>query len=164
MELGSGTTCTTFERSEEHCKDAYQLLLSCSPAVFQYTRLQAEVVFQDASHSALSPLFFYQGKWNVVGKNFTSGKSYYTRYTIPTCTRHIQNNNVTNIQHTNGYTITQQYKPCILFFRNRPSFPLVYTTGGTFIAAAFSGTCTTCGKVVHHSSYETKGDMLLLPI
>lgn len=38
--------------------------------------------------------------------------------------------------------------------RNRPSFPLVYTTKGTFVAAAFSAECRHCSKKYHISYYE----------
>lgn len=42
-----------------------------------------------------------------------------------------------------------------LIIRNRPSYPLVYTTKGTFVAACFSGECRnpSCNKKYHHS-YE----------
>ena len=40
--------------------------------------------------------------------------------------------------------------------RNRPSFPVVYTTQGTFIAASFSGTCLICKNKYHHSYYEAE--------
>jgi len=40
--------------------------------------------------------------------------------------------------------------------RNRPSFPVVYTTRGTLLAAAFSGTCTVCGAVFSHSHFEPR--------
>ena len=58
----------------------------------------------------------------------------------------------------NTFNYTHSNTIILFLFRNRPSFPLVYTAGGTFIAAAFSGTCTTCGKIIHNSSYETKSD------
>jgi hypothetical protein len=38
--------------------------------------------------------------------------------------------------------------------RNRPSFPLVYTTRGTFVAAAFIAECRHCTKKYHLSYYE----------
>lgn len=38
--------------------------------------------------------------------------------------------------------------------RNRPSFPLVYTTRGTFVAAAFSAECRHCSKKYHIRYYE----------
>ena len=34
----------------------------------------------------------------------------------------------------------------------------MYTTEGTFVAASFSGTCSNCGAVIHHSHYEPKSD------
>ena len=46
----------------------------------------------------------------------------------------------------------------VISYRNRPSFPLMYTTEGTFVAASFSGTCSNCGAVIHHSHYEPKSD------
>ena len=45
---------------------------------------------------------------------------------------------------------------CPIYYRNRPSHPVVYTTKGTFIAACFSGRCTKCQVSYHHSYYETK--------
>ena len=42
--------------------------------------------------------------------------------------------------------------------RNRPSFPLVYTTRGTFIGALFNGECRKgCSKKFHYSFYQ-QGD------
>lgn len=38
-------------------------------------------------------------------------------------------------------------------FRNHPSFPTVYTSTGTIIAASYSGECTECKAVVNHSSW-----------
>ena len=32
--------------------------------------------------------------------------------------------------------------------RNRPSFPIVYTSHGTNVAASFNGNCKTCKKVI----------------
>ena len=40
--------------------------------------------------------------------------------------------------------------------RNRPSYPIVFTTQGTLVAALFSGTCATCHTIYHHSFVETK--------
>ena len=37
---------------------------------------------------------------------------------------------------------------------NRPPFPLVYTTKGTFVAATFSAECRHCSKKYHLSYYE----------
>ena len=43
--------------------------------------------------------------------------------------------------------------------RNRPSFPLVYTTQGTFVAALFNGECHKgCSKKFHYSYYQ-QGDV-----
>ena len=166
MELGSGATAIAFDRTEEHCKEAYQLLQSCSPAIFQYARVQAEVLFEDASHSAFKPIILLPGKMECCGKKV------YIRYElliiimithIYTQYLHVQVQDIYTskfiLQRCNTFNYTHSNTIILLFlFRNRPSFPLVYTTGGTFIAAAFSGTCTTCGKIIHHSSYETKSD------
>ena len=47
----------------------------------------------------------------------------------------------------------------LLFFgRNRPAFPLVFTTKGTLVAAAYSATCSECKAVIHHSSWSPKGE------
>ena len=48
--------------------------------------------------------------------------------------------------------------------RNRPSHPVVYTTNGTLIAAAFSGKCVVC-KNMHHTSYyqTTEGQQYFYP-
>ena len=40
--------------------------------------------------------------------------------------------------------------------RNRPSFPIVYTTQGTFVAASFSGQCLTCRKKYYVSYSESE--------
>lgn len=44
--------------------------------------------------------------------------------------------------------------------RNRPSFPLVYTTQGTLVAACFSSQCRseTCGRKYYLSHYESHTD------
>ncbi len=48
----------------------------------------------------------------------------------------------------------------LLVIRNRPSFPLVYTQHGTFVAALFSGECRKgCSKKYSHSYYQV-GDKL----
>lgn len=44
-----------------------------------------------------------------------------------------------------------------LYCRNRPSFPLVFTTQGTLVAAAYSATCNKCKAVIHHSSWSPSG-------
>ena len=42
-----------------------------------------------------------------------------------------------------------------IVMRNRPSFPLVYTTQGTFIGALFNGECRKgCSKKFHYSFYQ----------
>ena len=41
-------------------------------------------------------------------------------------------------------------------FRNRPCFPVVYTTQGTFVAASFSGQCLTCQKKYYVSYSESE--------
>lgn len=41
-----------------------------------------------------------------------------------------------------------------IIVRNRPSFPLVYTTSGTLVAALFSGECRKCCKKFFYSSYQ----------
>ena len=47
-----------------------------------------------------------------------------------------------------------------ILIRNRPSFPLVYTTKGTYIAALFSGECVKgCGKKFSHSYYHDNGKL-----
>ena len=38
--------------------------------------------------------------------------------------------------------------------RNRPSFPIVYTSHGTSVAAAFNGNCKKCKKVYYYSYFE----------
>ena len=38
--------------------------------------------------------------------------------------------------------------------RNRPSFPVVYTSHGTNVAASFNGNCKTCRKVYYYSYFE----------
>lgn len=45
-----------------------------------------------------------------------------------------------------------------LSLRNRPSFPLVYTLSGTYVAAAYHGQCHLCGTTYHNSYYEKKDD------
>ena len=55
-----------------------------------------------------------------------------------------------------------QEKSCCgnsIIIRNRPSFPLVYTTKGTYIAALFSGECRKCTKKFNYSYYHV-GDQL----
>ena len=37
---------------------------------------------------------------------------------------------------------------------NRPSFPIVYTSHGTSVAAAFNGNCKKCKKVYYYSYFE----------
>ena len=37
--------------------------------------------------------------------------------------------------------------------RNRPSFPIVYTTQGTIVAASYAGVCSECKAIIHHSSW-----------
>ena len=44
-----------------------------------------------------------------------------------------------------------------MYCRNRLSFPLVFTTRGTTVAAAYSATCTLCNAVIHHSSWYPHG-------
>ena len=45
-----------------------------------------------------------------------------------------------------------------IIIRSRPSFPLVYTTQGTFVAALFNGECRKgCSKKFHYSYYH-QGD------
>jgi hypothetical protein len=46
-----------------------------------------------------------------------------------------------------------------IIIRNRPSFPLVYTTNGTYVAALFSGECRRCTKKFHYSYYQFGGRM-----
>ena len=41
-----------------------------------------------------------------------------------------------------------------LISRNRPSFPIVYTTMGTYIAASYHSICCHCSKVYYPSHYE----------
>ena len=41
-----------------------------------------------------------------------------------------------------------------LISRNRPSFPIVYTTMGTYIAASYHSICCHCRKVYYPSHYE----------
>lgn len=43
-------------------------------------------------------------------------------------------------------------------YSNRPSFPIVYTTQGTIVAAAYSATCCECKALIHHSSFKPKCD------
>lgn len=38
--------------------------------------------------------------------------------------------------------------------RKRPSFPIVYTSHGTKVAASFNGNCKTCKKVYYYSYFE----------
>ena len=38
--------------------------------------------------------------------------------------------------------------------RNRPSFPIVYTSEGTNVTTSFNGNCKTCTKVYYYSYYE----------
>ena len=42
------------------------------------------------------------------------------------------------------------------FCRNRPSFPIVYTTQGTLAAASYAGVCSECKAIIHHSSWMTQ--------
>ncbi len=45
-----------------------------------------------------------------------------------------------------------------IVIRNRPSFPLVYTTNGTFVGALFTGECRGgCSSKFSHSFYECNG-------
>ena len=47
-----------------------------------------------------------------------------------------------------------------IIIRNRPSFPLVYTTNGTVIAALFSGEYRkACGKKFSYSYYQVHDKM-----
>ena len=46
----------------------------------------------------------------------------------------------------------------IVACRNRPSFPVVYTTNGTRVAAAYSGMCTECESTIQHSSWIPRND------
>ena len=41
-----------------------------------------------------------------------------------------------------------------LYCRNRPSFPIVYTTTGTYIAASYHSICPQCNTVYYPSHYE----------
>ena len=43
-------------------------------------------------------------------------------------------------------------------YRNRPSFPVVYTTNGTRVAAAYNGICTECKRTFQHSSWTPRND------
>ena len=43
-----------------------------------------------------------------------------------------------------------------IILRNRPSFPIVYTTSGTYIAASYSGQCKTCNTAYQPSYYEVQ--------
>ena len=43
--------------------------------------------------------------------------------------------------------------------RNRPSFPLVYTTNGTKVAAAYNGMCTECKSTIQQSSWIHRNDV-----
>ena len=45
--------------------------------------------------------------------------------------------------------------------RSRPSFPLVYTKTGTYIAASYHGHCQKCGKTYHYSYYEDNEEQIL---
>lgn len=46
----------------------------------------------------------------------------------------------------------------LIIIRNRPSYPLVYTTDGTYVAALFNGECRkACGKKFSHSYYQIHG-------
>ena len=38
--------------------------------------------------------------------------------------------------------------------RNRPSFPIVYTRNGTFVAASYHGQCQKCKRLFYPSHYE----------
>jgi hypothetical protein len=42
--------------------------------------------------------------------------------------------------------------------RNCPSFPIVYTTGGTLVAASYTATCSECKCIIHHSSWTPKSE------
>ena len=58
--------------------------------------------------------------------------------------------------------LTPQIEECCgepIIMCNRPSFPLVYTTQGTFVAALFNGECRKgCSKKFHYSYYQ-QGDV-----
>ena len=63
------------------------------------------------------------------------------------------------LKHT---ILLPQEKVCCgdtIIIRNRPSFPLVYTTNGTYIAALFTGECRRCTKKLFYSYYQC-GDQL----
>ena len=46
---------------------------------------------------------------------------------------------------------------CSITIRNRLSFPIVYTSHGTNVAASFNGNCKTCKKVYYYSYFEDCG-------
>lgn len=48
--------------------------------------------------------------------------------------------------------------------RNHPSFPLVYTQSGTYIAASYHGHCQKCGKSYYCSYYEHNNKQIMYDI
>ena len=45
--------------------------------------------------------------------------------------------------------------------RNRPSFPIVYTLSGTYIAVSYHGHCKTCSTIYHPTYYEVQKEHYL---
>ena len=71
--------------------------------------------------------------------------------TTSICTRYIIFTETISAYSTHIYLLQ-----CQNILQNRPSFPIVYTTSGTYIAASYSGQCKTCNTAYQPSYYEVQ--------
>jgi len=65
---GGGSSCTIFDRSEDHCKGLYLTLQQNSPDIFQHCQQLTEQLFQDGTKSAFKPLVLLPGQMECCGE------------------------------------------------------------------------------------------------
>ena len=126
----------TFSGSESQCEVLYTILSKENPKLFDHSKTLETALYSDGTKSGFKPLVLLPGSTTCCGRKVIIRFVHFWVSSPIVC-------------------VYMLHVSC----RNRPSFPVVYTTLGTLVAALYSAMCSECKAIIHHSSWMTqKGD------